>query len=41
MLPREVDTDNIEATHALGVLTLKLPRTGPGAPRRISVSTAG
>lgn len=39
-LPEEVDTSRIEAELKQGVLTLRLPRVAPAAPRRIEVRTA-
>ena len=37
-LPRGVDTDSIAASHADGVLTLRLPRLPNGGARRVAVN---
>jgi HSP20 family molecular chaperone IbpA len=39
-LPEEIDTERIEAQLTQGVLTLRLPRAAPAAPRRITVRGA-
>lgn len=39
-LPRDVDTENIAASHADGVLTLTLPRAAANTPRRIAVNAS-
>jgi HSP20 family molecular chaperone IbpA len=39
-LPEEIDTGRIEAQLTQGVLTLRLPRAAPAAPRRIAVRGA-
>ena len=39
-LPEEIDTERIEAQLTQGVLTLRLPRAAPAAPRRIEVRGA-
>ena len=36
-LPEGVDTENVDAQYANGVLTLRLPKTAPAAGKRIEV----
>mgnify|MGYP001117227088 CR=1 FL=1 len=40
-LPEGVDTENVEAEYANGVLTLRLKKSPTAAPRRIEVKTKG
>jgi HSP20 family protein len=40
-LPEGVDTQNVEAQYANGVLTLRLKKTPAAAPRRVEIKSGG